>query len=172
VRTYYRSDVKPVTRTVALDCRIEPLPNGSRLHVTSEPTNETFHLEVMVELQSPIGSASESFSEEMAGVVYDYGDEFEARRIRCLVDLSDAGRRFATYEVLPDPDGWRKIPSIRRVEFESYLGVLAHLKSQEDPSLGSAVLVSASRGCPASSQRHRKETTSFTFPARRPGVHR
>jgi hypothetical protein len=82
------------TRTVALDCRIEPLPSGSRLRITSEPTNETFHLEVMVELPSPIGSASESFSEEMAGVVYDYGDEFDARRIRCLVDLSDAGRRF------------------------------------------------------------------------------
>jgi hypothetical protein len=122
-------------RTVALDCQIEPWPNGSRLHVTSEPTNDTFHLQVMVELHSPIGSASESFSEEMAGIVYDYGDDFEARRIRCMVDLSDVGRRFATYEVLPDPDGWRKIPSIRRMELETYLDVLAHLKSQENAPL-------------------------------------
>jgi hypothetical protein len=123
------------TRSVALDCQIEPLPNGSRLRVTSDPANETFHIDVKVELQSTIGSATETFTEEMAGVVYDYGDDFEQRRTRCLTNLANVGLRYPTYEVLPDPEGWRTIPPIRRPEFETLLAVLGHLKAQDDGPL-------------------------------------
>lgn len=119
------------THAVTVECQVEELPNGSRLHVTSAPTNETFHLDVRVVLSSTIGSTSQDFAEELAGIVYDYGEEFEAKRLRCMLDLSDPNRHFPTYEVLVEQEGW-EIPLERRVELERYLGVLAQLKSSGD----------------------------------------
>jgi hypothetical protein len=123
------------TRSVTLACVVETLPNGSRLRVTGASANETFDLEAEVELQSSIGTATKSFQVELSGIVYDYGNEFNKRRLRCLTDLSDAGRRYATYEVLFDPDMLGKVPPNRRQEAETYLGVLSHLRSQEDVTL-------------------------------------
>lgn len=120
---------QPDTRVVELDVRVEATANGSRLVVTSAPNNEKFDLKVEVELHSRIGSVVETFTEGLAGVVYDYGEEFEQRRWRCLLDLSDIGKRFAAYEVLPD--WWGKIPKFRRPQFEIYRWVLAQLRSDE-----------------------------------------
>ena len=86
------------------------MADGSRLTVTSGPENGVFTLEARLTMAGPSAIATEEFRTEMAGIIYEYGEEFEARRIRCLVDLSDPIARFPTYEVEIEFNAWRDIP--------------------------------------------------------------
>ena len=101
-------------RFVVLDYQVTPLPDGSRLTVTSGPKNQVFTLEPLLTMAGPTGIASHQFPAQMEGVVYDYGDEFERRRQRCLLqfDIGD----YPTYEVEIDFDAWRDIPQPNQEE--------------------------------------------------------
>jgi hypothetical protein len=112
---------------VVLHCHVTALAGGSRLTVTSGPQNGVFTLESRLTMAGPSAIATEEFRTEMAGIIYEYGEEFEARRLRCLVDLSNPVERFPTYEVEIEFDAWRDIPWPKHLEAELLLKILARL---------------------------------------------
>ena len=120
-------------RDVLLHCQITPLAGGSRLAVTSGPENGVFTLDARLTMAGPSAIATEEFRTEIAGIVYDYGEEFERRRLRCLVDLSNPAERFPTYEVEIDFDAWRDIPYPKHGEAELLLKILARLHEAGEP---------------------------------------
>jgi Metallo-peptidase family M12B Reprolysin-like len=120
------------TRNVTIHCQVVSLPTGSRLRLTNVPAHESYDLEVKVTLYTVVGSATEQFWGEFNGIEYDYGLDFKQARASCLANLSDVGSRYATYEVLLEPDLWKRIPEFKHEEVVNYLNVLGHLRSQED----------------------------------------
>jgi hypothetical protein len=112
---------------VELHCQVTPLADGSRLAITSGPENSVFTLNARLTMAGPSAIATEQFWAEVAGIIYDYGEEFESRRLRCLADLSNPGAHFPTYEVEIDFDAWRDIPRPKHLEAQLLLKILARL---------------------------------------------
>ena len=120
---------------VKLVCTVESVPNGSRLRVRNDPTDETFHFSASVQLNASIGSAVEDFYGKFVGMVYDYGPEFEERREQCWKRFADVSSRYAKSKIVLPPDLWKRIP-LREVErVQRYLDVLAFHHSGEDREL-------------------------------------
>jgi hypothetical protein len=117
---------------VALQCQVTPLVDGTRLTVTSSHENFVFTLEAQLTMAGPSAISNEEFWAEMAGIVYDYGEEFEERRMRCLVNLSNPIERFPTYEVQIELDAWRDIPWPKHREVELLLKILARFHEVGD----------------------------------------
>jgi hypothetical protein len=115
------------TFEVVLQCEIETTAAGTRLTVTSPSENDVFTLEARMLMTSAAAMTTEQFQAEMEGIVIDYGREFDERRLRCLLDLSNPVDRFPTYEVEIDFDAWRNIPRPKHDEARAMLTLLARL---------------------------------------------
>jgi hypothetical protein len=125
-------DAAVAIRTVTIHCSIQTLPTGSALRLTNVPADESYDVAVTGTIRTAVGSATETFLEEFEGIEYDYGRDFNRARLHCLADLSDPGSRYATYEVLVEPDLWRKIPKKRHERLELLAKILGRLRSRDD----------------------------------------
>jgi hypothetical protein len=119
-------------RNVSIDCRIDSLPNGTRMTITNRPENGTIGIEAKLTLSGQASMTVETFSASLAGIVFDFGEAFEERRLRCLVDLSNPADRFPTYEVEIAFDAWRDIPRPKHREALQLLDLLAVLRDRGD----------------------------------------
>lgn len=118
-------------REIRLEYRVDPIPGGSRLTLTNDPEDETYHVGVTVKMTGPVAATFASDTVTFTGIEYVYPPEFYEAEQRCLDQLRDRNR-FPSHMIVLPGDLWRRLTVQEAETVRTQVAVLEQLRTAGD----------------------------------------